>query len=138
MLVWVAHEADTGYDEAAARSIDYAAMQTILTDWFSSGGAVAVISSQAARQALGAQRPEVSTPVRTSMARKSPTNPADVLVPSAPSRRARAPAARRCGSSPKPPTSAAANPSAGPSLTSPPFGQAPAQHLHRASSPVNS
>ncbi len=54
ILVWVMHEAGTAYDEAAARSIDYAAMQTILTDWFSSNGAVAVISSQAARQSLGA------------------------------------------------------------------------------------
>ena len=54
LLVWVAHENQAGYDEVAARAIDYAAMQTILTDWFSSGGAVSVISSQAARQSLGA------------------------------------------------------------------------------------
>jgi hypothetical protein len=56
ILVWVVHEAGAAYDEAAARSIDYAAMQTILTDWFSSGGSVAVISAQAARQSLGGQQ----------------------------------------------------------------------------------
>jgi len=55
LLVWVGHEGNGGYDEAGARGIDYAAMQTILTDWFSSGGAVAVISTQAARQALSGQ-----------------------------------------------------------------------------------
>jgi hypothetical protein len=56
ILVWVMHEAGTAYDEAAARSVDYAAMQTILTDWFCSGGAVAVISAPAARQSLGGQQ----------------------------------------------------------------------------------
>lgn len=56
ILVWVIHEAGTAYDEAAARSIDYSAMQTILTDWISSGGRVAVISSEAARQSLTPQQ----------------------------------------------------------------------------------
>ena len=53
ILVWVTHRPGSWqYDEAAARSIDYAAMENILTDWLSAGGRVAVISPQAARQAL--------------------------------------------------------------------------------------
>jgi len=80
MLIWVAHEADAGYDEAAARSIDYAAMQTILTDWFSSGGAIAVISSQAARQALGAQAQTLDTGQNVNGKEVSDKTRADVLV----------------------------------------------------------
>lgn len=53
ILVWVTQRPAAGqYDEAAARSIDYAAMENILTDWLSADGRVAVISPQAAREAL--------------------------------------------------------------------------------------
>jgi hypothetical protein len=52
ILVWVQQPGAGQYDEAAARSIDYAAMENILTDWLSAGGRVAVISPQAARQSL--------------------------------------------------------------------------------------
>jgi len=53
ILVWVTQRsARWQYDEAAARAIDYAAMENILTDWLSAGGRVAVISPQAARQSL--------------------------------------------------------------------------------------
>jgi len=57
ILVWVMHAAGEGfYDEAAARSIDYDAIETILTDWLSAGGKVAVIAPEAARQALSPQQ----------------------------------------------------------------------------------
>lgn len=57
ILVWVTQRPAFGqYDEAAARSIDYAAMENILTDWLSADGRVAVISPQAARQALEPQQ----------------------------------------------------------------------------------
>jgi hypothetical protein len=56
MLVWVTNAAGLSYDEAAARGIDYAAMQSILTDWLSSGGRVAIVSPEAARQAMSPQQ----------------------------------------------------------------------------------
>lgn len=43
-------------DDLAARSIDYMAMETILADWFSSNGRVALISPTAARQRLSDQQ----------------------------------------------------------------------------------
>jgi hypothetical protein len=57
LLVWVTQRPGRGrYDEAAARDIDYAAMENILTDWLAAGGKVAVISPAAARQNLEAQQ----------------------------------------------------------------------------------
>ncbi|MGH3422115.1 MAG: hypothetical protein ACRDOD_21280, partial [Streptosporangiaceae bacterium] len=57
IVVWVAHPpAGQAYDEVAARAIDYAALETILTDWLSAGGRVAVIAPEAARQALNPQQ----------------------------------------------------------------------------------
>lgn len=56
LLVWVTQRPGPGrYDEAAARDIDYAAMESILTDWLAAGGRVAVISPTAARQTLDAE-----------------------------------------------------------------------------------
>lgn len=52
LVVWVSHAAGAEYDEAAARSIDYAAMENILTDWLSAGGKVIVTAPEAARQAV--------------------------------------------------------------------------------------
>ncbi len=40
------------YDEASAKSIDYAAMENILTDWLSADGQVQIISPLMARQRL--------------------------------------------------------------------------------------
>lgn len=56
ILVWVSRGPTEYYDEAAARGIDYAAMENILTDWLSAGGHVAVIAPEAARQVLSAQQ----------------------------------------------------------------------------------
>lgn len=56
ILVWVSHAAGQYYDEAAARSIDYDAIDNILIDWLSAGGRVAVISPEAAHQALSPQQ----------------------------------------------------------------------------------
>jgi hypothetical protein len=57
LLVWVTQRPGWGrYDEAAARDIDYAAMENVLTDWLAAGGKVAVISPVAARQTLDAQQ----------------------------------------------------------------------------------
>lgn len=56
ILVWVSRGPREYYDEAAARGIDYAAMENILTDWLSAGGRVAVIAPEAARQVLSAQQ----------------------------------------------------------------------------------
>ena len=80
LLVWVAHEDQAGYDEVAARAIDYAAMQAILTDWFSSGGAVAVISSQAARQALGATAQALDSGQNVNGKEVADRTRADVLI----------------------------------------------------------
>jgi hypothetical protein len=81
LLVWVAQDGQTpGYDEVAARAIDYAAMQTILTDWFSSGGAVAVISSQAARQALGAAAQNLDAGQNVNGKEVADRTRADVLI----------------------------------------------------------
>ena len=80
LLVWVAHESQAGYDEVAARSIDYAAMQTILTDWFSSGGGVSVISNQAARQALGATAQALDSGQNVSGKEVADRTRADVLI----------------------------------------------------------
>jgi hypothetical protein len=44
------------YDEAAAKSIDYEAMETILTDWLSCDGAVTIIAPDLARQRLSDQQ----------------------------------------------------------------------------------
>jgi hypothetical protein len=55
LVVWVTGT-PTGYDEGAGRSIDYAAVQTILSDWLSAGGHVAIISPEAAHQALSPQQ----------------------------------------------------------------------------------
>ena len=55
IVVWVSGPLGGGYDEAAARSIDYSAVQTELSDWLSAGGRVAIISPEAARQALAPQ-----------------------------------------------------------------------------------
>ena len=56
ILVWVSHSGDAFYDEAAARSIDYDAVENILADWLSAGGRVATIAPEAARQALTPQQ----------------------------------------------------------------------------------
>ena len=56
MLVWVMHGAGANYDEVAARSIDYAAMQNLLSDWLSAGGRVAIISSDLAEQGMTPQQ----------------------------------------------------------------------------------
>jgi hypothetical protein len=56
VLVWVMHGAGVNYDEAAATAIDYSAMQNILADWLSAGGRVAMISPEAARQAMTPQQ----------------------------------------------------------------------------------
>jgi hypothetical protein len=56
LVVWVSGANGTGYDEAAGRSIDYGAVQTELSDWLSAGGRVAIISPEAARQALSPQQ----------------------------------------------------------------------------------
>lgn len=55
ILVWVMHEMTPGFDDTAIRSIDWSAMQTILGDWLSAGGHVALISPEAARQSLSPQ-----------------------------------------------------------------------------------
>jgi len=52
MFVWVTSASALTYDEAAARGIDYSAMQTILTDWLSCGGRVAMLSPEAVRQSM--------------------------------------------------------------------------------------
>jgi len=56
IVVWVARPAGAWYDEAGVREIDYAAMENILIDWLSAGGRVAIISPEAARQALNDQQ----------------------------------------------------------------------------------
>ena len=56
LVVWVSGANGAGYDEAAARSIDYGAVQTELSDWLSAGGRVGIISPEAARQALSPQQ----------------------------------------------------------------------------------
>jgi hypothetical protein len=56
IVVWVTSASGMSYDEAAARGIDYAALQNILTDWLSAKGQVAMISPEAARQALSPQQ----------------------------------------------------------------------------------
>ncbi len=40
------------YDEAAAKSLDYEAVENVLTDWLSAGGKVAIVSPTMARQRL--------------------------------------------------------------------------------------
>jgi hypothetical protein len=40
------------YDEAAAKSLDYEALENVLTDWLSAGGKVAIVSPTMARQRL--------------------------------------------------------------------------------------
>lgn len=40
------------YDEAAAKSLDYEAVENVLTDWLSAGGRVAIVSPTMARQRL--------------------------------------------------------------------------------------
>jgi hypothetical protein len=44
------------YDEVEARSIDYQAIETIMTDWIASNGQVTVISPTMVRQRLGDQQ----------------------------------------------------------------------------------
>jgi hypothetical protein len=69
------------YDEAAAKTIDYEAIETILTDWLSCEGAVTVISPDLARQRLTDQqvrdlqsgRPQVLSEVAQQLS-------ADVLI----------------------------------------------------------
>ena len=81
VLVWVMHGAGANYDEAAARAIDYSAMQTILSDWLSAGGRVAMISPNLAEQALTPQQAQALNDGRTSDARAiSDRVKADVLV----------------------------------------------------------
>ena len=48
--------APVNYDEVAARSLDYAAMENVLTDWLSANGRVAVISPSVGRQLLNDQQ----------------------------------------------------------------------------------
>ena len=40
------------YDEAAAKSLDYEALENVLTDWLSAGGKVGIVSPTMARQRL--------------------------------------------------------------------------------------
>lgn len=69
------------YDEAAAKSIDYEAIETILTDWLSCDGAVTIIAPDLARQRLSDQqvrdlqsgRPQVLSEVAQQLS-------ADVLI----------------------------------------------------------
>jgi hypothetical protein len=56
LVVWVSGATAQGYDEAAARSIDYGAVQAALSDWLSAGGRVAILSPEAAHQALSPQQ----------------------------------------------------------------------------------
>jgi hypothetical protein len=56
IVVWVAHTPGDYYDDAATREIDFAAVETILTDWLSANGKVSVISPGSARQALSLQQ----------------------------------------------------------------------------------
>jgi hypothetical protein len=81
ILVWVMHGAGANYDEAAARAIDYSAMQNILADWLSSGGRVAMISPNLAEQTLTPQQAQSLNDGHMSDARAiSDRVKADVLV----------------------------------------------------------
>lgn len=56
LVVWVAQTGGGSYEDGIARDIDYAAIESILDDWLSAGGRVAVVSPEAARQALTPQQ----------------------------------------------------------------------------------
>jgi hypothetical protein len=108
--VFVNRSLDGSFDRGDGNTMDYQAIETIMTDWLSCNGNVMIISPKAARQRLNDQQVrdlQDNQPAAVGAVGQQVGAEILVHVQAHPTRQVEG--GRKCGSSPKPSTRAAAS-----------------------------